>query len=409
MIRANTIEKQVRQQSDLLNLLDFCKGLAIALVVLAHYVGGWFGWQGVHIFIVLSGFGLTYSCLRRGKKISWKEWYTKRFKKILPAYWMTCLLGYTVMVGIHLLDGRNLLDALSFPKRLLFFELTLLKNFSYETVVTGPNVSLWFVPFIISFYLAFPWVYKLISQRKTLGGLLIIVSGIALIEFVYRAIAINWLDGSPIGYQSFGYLFPVLGVPLNRLPDISTIPFQGEAAFSLFPARIGEFAVGMLAAMLFFQNRQSVQSVTLNIWAGVLGFLIWIAGNALLYTGFWGWVFADFVIAIGLTLWVINLAALCFRAFPVLFKKLSQLGIWSYYIFLCHFVFIYLFVLDLPERISGNLTPDFYGEVHGLIMVFAIAASLVGTWLTCGLLKKLDQSKLPELLIGQPVTKLFNR
>ena len=71
-------------QSNVLSLLDFCKGLAIAWVFLFHYEPGWFGWQGVHVFIVLSGFGLTYSCLKKSDNISWKQWYLSRFEKILP-------------------------------------------------------------------------------------------------------------------------------------------------------------------------------------------------------------------------------------------------------------------------------------------------------------------------------------
>ena len=62
-------------KSNVLNLTDFCKGLAIALVVLVHYRGGWFRWQGVHIFIVLSGLGLAYSCAKQPQTFSWTDWF----------------------------------------------------------------------------------------------------------------------------------------------------------------------------------------------------------------------------------------------------------------------------------------------------------------------------------------------
>ena len=68
---------------NILKLLDFCKGIAIASIVLFHYKDGWFGWQGVHIFIVLSGFGLTYSCLKKPEITYLNQWYLKRFEKIM--------------------------------------------------------------------------------------------------------------------------------------------------------------------------------------------------------------------------------------------------------------------------------------------------------------------------------------
>ncbi|NEQ28376.1 MAG: acyltransferase family protein, partial [Microcoleus sp. SIO2G3] len=83
-------------RSPVLGLLDFCKGLAIVWIVLIHWRPEWFGWQGVHVFIVLSGFGLTYSSLKRDSDISWKKWYVKRFRKVLPPYWMVCLWGYLI-------------------------------------------------------------------------------------------------------------------------------------------------------------------------------------------------------------------------------------------------------------------------------------------------------------------------
>ncbi len=67
-------------QLDLLSLIDFCKGLAITGIFLFHYKGNWFGWQGVHIFIILSGFGLTYSCFKSNQPISWQRWYFRRFE-----------------------------------------------------------------------------------------------------------------------------------------------------------------------------------------------------------------------------------------------------------------------------------------------------------------------------------------
>src|SRR5689334_16717282 len=72
----------------ILALLDFCKGLAILGVMLVHAVHRGFGWQGVHLFIVLSGFTLACSDLKRGGAIDRRAWALRRANRILPAYWL---------------------------------------------------------------------------------------------------------------------------------------------------------------------------------------------------------------------------------------------------------------------------------------------------------------------------------
>src|SRR3712207_1832846 len=101
-----------REAPALIGLLDFCKGVAIAWVVLVHAVHGWFGWQGVHVFILLGGFTLTYACLRREKQLTWGQWLRRRAERILPAYWLVATAGFLVVCGVAALtaDGRRPFD-----------------------------------------------------------------------------------------------------------------------------------------------------------------------------------------------------------------------------------------------------------------------------------------------------------
>lgn len=95
------IQSPISSTSHLLKLLDFCRGLAIIGVFSIHYPLSefkiWFGWQGVHIFLILSAFGLTYSRLNKNKN-SWKEWFIKRAARILPCYWLVVLIGFLLVV-----------------------------------------------------------------------------------------------------------------------------------------------------------------------------------------------------------------------------------------------------------------------------------------------------------------------
>jgi len=55
-----------------------------------------------------------------------------------------------------------------------------------------------------------------------------------------------------------------------------------------------------------------------NYQMGIIGVFIWLAGCAL-FVGLWGVGFSDFIIALGLVLWFINLAWLFQQRFTFLF------------------------------------------------------------------------------------------
>lgn len=395
-------------KTSILDLFDFCKGVAILLIVLVHYQGDWFGWQGVHVFIVLSGFGLTYACLKRGANLSWKHWYFRRLAKILPAYWLVCLLGYCVMAITYMIDGHSLLEAFSFPKRLLLIEVSLLKNFSQSLILTTPNIALWFVPFIISFYLAFPWLYSFMARRQSIARLGCIFLGMVSLEFLYRAIAIYALDGYPIGYRTVDNYSVLIGLPVDKIPD-SGFPFQGEAPFGWFISRLGEFGLGMIAAIGFRNREKKFQRLILNRWTAIAGLVIWLLGNALLYAGFYGWVIADFVIAVGLVLWLVNLANFSQAQATLIFRKMTSLGKESYYIFLVHFPFIYLLLLYASEKTGINLSLLDVDSGLNLILSGIVAILIIwGTRVAARLLQRFDQSKFLAFMVQKTVTRWVN-
>lgn len=82
--------------------LDHLRALAILLVLIFHYQlwfphpawTSWFmqlGWTGVDLFFVLSGFLISsqlFSQIKKGNQISIKEFYIKRFFRIIPIYFL---------------------------------------------------------------------------------------------------------------------------------------------------------------------------------------------------------------------------------------------------------------------------------------------------------------------------------
>lgn len=89
--------------------LDQLRALAIILVFFFHYqfpIFGhpeWlnrfdkFGWAGVDLFFVLSGFLISsqlFSQIKQGKQIAFKDFFLKRFFRILPAYWVVLAIYF---------------------------------------------------------------------------------------------------------------------------------------------------------------------------------------------------------------------------------------------------------------------------------------------------------------------------
>ncbi|PQA90930.1 acyltransferase [Chryseobacterium shigense] len=87
--------------------LDHLRTLAILLVLLYHYrtfkhpewidTVGKFGWTGVDLFFVLSGFLISGQLFKEMEKSGWinvKAFYTKRFFRIIPPYFFTLFLYF---------------------------------------------------------------------------------------------------------------------------------------------------------------------------------------------------------------------------------------------------------------------------------------------------------------------------
>jgi peptidoglycan/LPS O-acetylase OafA/YrhL len=142
--------------------LDHLRALAIVQVFLFHYFilsGGtpvwlpdWagFGWTGVDLFFVLSGFLIAFPLLgqvKEGQPVSLRTFFTKRFFRILPAYWAVLLLYFAVP---------------AFPEKNgippLWKFLTFTQNFGLDLQHTGSFSHAWSLCVEEHFYLLLPFI-----------------------------------------------------------------------------------------------------------------------------------------------------------------------------------------------------------------------------------------------------------
>jgi peptidoglycan/LPS O-acetylase OafA/YrhL len=172
--------------------LDLMRAIAILWVMLWHMhfalrPGIWsgparYGWLGVDVFFVLSGYLIGSQLLRpytRGSQPSTSGFYLRRAFRVLPAYF-TVLLFYFAIPGFR--EAPGLSPAWQF--------VTFTENFRIDYLHDQAFSHVWSLCVEEHFYLVLPLLVLLLMRRpsfgKTLGVILgILCFGIAIRAYVY--------------------------------------------------------------------------------------------------------------------------------------------------------------------------------------------------------------------------------
>jgi peptidoglycan/LPS O-acetylase OafA/YrhL len=288
--------------------IDFAKGFAILSIVVFHfsqaYVSGiWgkavsFGGCAVHLFFVLSGFGLGLTSLN----MPMRSFYQRRFIKILLPYFLFIVLVFVInhCYPIYPRDGFYALAG----------HLLLFKMFD-ERIFVSFGFHLWFISTIIQFYLVFPLLVRF-KQRFGSGCFL----GASLLVSVAW-----WLSIS------------ILGVADLMVFNASFIQF------------LWEFSLGIVFADLLTKkgSRFWEQDPRILIGASVLG--AGLTAFLAIRFGQIGRVFNDIPAAIS----YVSLSSLCFlvcdRYLGMAKRLLIHISGLSYELYLIH-----MLVLVLVQR-----------------------------------------------------------
>lgn len=174
--------------SDKLYGLDHLRALAITLVFVFHYgrlfpspawvtALGKFGWTGVDLFFVLSGFLIAsqlFARIRAGKGISLRQFFIKRFFRIIPGY----LIVVTLYFLFPIVHEREALAP-------LWRYLTFTQNLGLDLRSEGTFSHAWSLCIEEQFYLLLPLV---LGRGVRKGWILasLFVAGIVLRYMIYR-------------------------------------------------------------------------------------------------------------------------------------------------------------------------------------------------------------------------------
>ncbi len=168
--------------------LDVLRSIAIITVFVFHYqqygapqwvaTVGTFGWCGVDLFFVLSGYLVAGQLMRRTAQdgtVDYKDFYLRRFFRIIPSYAAVLLLYYT----FPWFRERGILAP-------LWRYVTFTQNFGLDLSKTSTFSHAWSLCIEEQFYLLLPLFVALIGMTRRKMTTQVLLAGLLIAGFVCR-------------------------------------------------------------------------------------------------------------------------------------------------------------------------------------------------------------------------------
>ncbi len=279
---------------------------ALTILRLVWFKVSGLGFHAVGVFIILSGWTLMESTMRRAESgaIGWGSWYRARFLRLYPMYWVAHLvyLLSPFVARLEPVDDRIILSLLG----LRFIDIQM--NFMYL------NAAWWYVSMLIQFYLIFPllfWAARRFGPCRFLS--VACVAGF----FARYLLLMVW-------HQSG--LWVLGGLAICRLP---------------------EFALGISLAMWHTRSTARVEWFLLRGAGLVLGLVLYPTALQL-YGNLYEYIFVDFATGVCCMLEIVGIAGII-----LLFKEPAKLfgvvGLYSYGLYLIHQPYVIWLGLRIRE------------------------------------------------------------
>lgn len=326
MSSPETIPLNISDKHKLLGL-DHLRALAITYVLLFHYqifahpdwvnkVGS-FGWTGVDLFFVLSGFliaGQLFSTVAKGNAISMREFFAKRFFRIIPPYLL--ILGLYAVFPV--LREREQMAP-------LWKYLTFTFNFGLDYRYTGTFTHSWSLCVEEQFYLVLPLMFWLFGYFKGGQKAIYLLAALFLAGFAIRYFNWHYFVEPASTSDHFGAFF-------NKYIYYSTVNRLDGLLVGVSIAGLYTFYPTVKSAINKYANMVMLAGVLVLVVAYFV-----CTPQAAFSTAIWGYP----LIALGYGLIVAAIVCPGNFLYHVKSKVTSQIATFSYGIYLSHKLIIH--------------------------------------------------------------------
>ncbi len=147
------------------------------------------GFQGVPLFMMISGISLTIAAYRTGDALRWPRFFAQRFRKLLVPYWIGVALTYGVIgliawrqvaLGADSFTGQftggvtiSLASIVNVDRDIAIASVTLVPRLLEARWFFAPQLALWFVGLLAQYYLLFPLLFWLMKRAGVVPFLLL--------------------------------------------------------------------------------------------------------------------------------------------------------------------------------------------------------------------------------------------
>src|SRR2546422_271670 len=280
---------------------------ALTILRLVWFKVSGLGFHAVGVFIILSGWTLMQSTMRRVESgpLAWGAWYRARSLRLYPMYWVAHLV-YLVspfMARLEPVDDRIVLSLLG----LRFIDIQM--NFMYL------NAAWWYFSMLIQFYLIFPLLF---FAARRFGPWRFLLIACAAGFFARYLLLVVWPQNG---------LWVLGGFAVCRLP---------------------EFALGMALAMWHTRSTARAEWFFLRGAGFVLGLILYPAALQL-YHGLYDYIFVDFATGTCCMFEVVGIAGII-SLFQRPAKVFGLVGLYSYGLYLIHQPYVIWLGLRIREQ-----------------------------------------------------------